>query len=555
MTYLQLKQLVRSRVFPSGEARNLRVAHDKSIVDALIDIQRWAECWQNDNTHLVPQCATAYKCGLTVLNFPRAIIHSVSVVDRLDPETHEESADAEIDWCSEIKYQQVEACQMRAYMGHTSSCGTCWPIHLYFALPQSLCGGKSTIPVPTDAGVPAGLPSLPLGHHYGQVSTDATCRAKTGVWAVDGGSILIGPWIQSTETIVIRWTGIKRDWNDSDLIDDDPTLIRAVESFLRWEHNRDWERNIGLATTYSGDYKMALADLIYDCNEETKVRECEAVKARGIAPITKLFFNDRQQATASCPGNQTGDSVTVVIAKDTVASNVSVADANQLAVEQARTQAQAQLICTDSGTVYWNSPQSYTAECPDGSTGNASTATIEASKYSSTVSQADANAQALAAAQALAEASRECTYSNSEQSYTAECPDGEAGDSVTKTTAAGTYTSTVSRADANQKAYNAAKVAAEGELVCDGEPAAYLNTQKSVQINRQCYSVSNGQMCSFTVVFTVTAGRFTSMISVAEANAQALSAAQVYGNQLADLTCVQVSAGHAPCHTVVTGSL
>lgn len=63
--------------------------------------------------------------------------------------------------------------------------------------------------------------------------------------------------------------------------------------------------------------------------------------------------------------------------------------------------------------------------------------------------------------------SRDPTYANTEQSYTAECPEGETGDSVTVTIAAGTVLSAVSVADANATALAIAQSQAEEQLECD----------------------------------------------------------------------------------------
>ena len=94
-TFGQLKSDIRKRVFPAGEASNLVASHDKMFIDAMMDLQTWVKCLQYDHTDLVPQCATLYNCGLTVFDAPRGSILKVSVVDRIDPTTGAESAEAE----------------------------------------------------------------------------------------------------------------------------------------------------------------------------------------------------------------------------------------------------------------------------------------------------------------------------------------------------------------------------------------------------------------------------------------------------------------------------
>lgn len=63
---------------------------------------------------------------------------------------------------------------------------------------------------------------------------------------------------------------------------------------------------------------------------------------------------------------------------------------------------------TTTAHVYGNAEQSYTASCPQGTTGTPVTVTVPADSYGSTVSQSDANAQALAAATAEAAAQLQC---------------------------------------------------------------------------------------------------------------------------------------------------
>lgn len=543
LTFLQLKQAVRARVFPAGESRNLRVHHDKSMVDALIEAQRWVECLQTQNTFLIPHCATTYNCGLTSFELPRMMIHRLSVIDKINPETGEEDATAADDWCSEIEYKQVDACHVRNYLGRSAQCGTCWPIHLFFAIPQALCGGKSNIPVPTDEGVPAGLPSLPLGYHYPQASTNATRRAMSGVWAIEGNRVHVAPWIQTTETAVLRYTGIKRDWVDGDLVDDDPTLLQLVDNYVRWEHYRDWGNDPVKAQAGEAAFREALAKLIYDCREETRVRECEPILARGLAPTTKLYFNDRQQATATCPDSQTGDPVTVTIPKDSVASTISVADANQKALEQARQAARDQLVCEDNATVWWNAAQAATAECSDGGEGNPLTITIPAHTYSSTVSLADANSQALAAAQAQADAGVTCIYWNEEQTFTASCPDDETGDDVTKTTAAHTVSSTISQDDANEAALRAATLAANEELTCS-ESVVVFNTPLQGFVQNYC-PTGIGASCPTKIIrvnWTLAAHTFSGL-DQATVNAQATSWANIQAHYYALNKCAANQCG------------
>ena len=163
-------------------------------------------------------------------------------------------------------------------------------------------------------------------------------------------------------------------------------------------------------------------------------------------------------------------------------------------------------------------------------TGGPVTANIPAGQYTSNVSQTDANSQALAAAQAMAESqlSGQCTWSNSPQSYTATCPTGETGSPVTKMVAAGVFTSTISQADANSQALTSATNQANAALVCNGSsPTVYQNTQQQVCITKRASCLVGIEVLfgSVEICVTVSPNQFTSIISQANANQLAINAA------------------------------
>ncbi len=539
-------------------------------MDCLIDVQRWVDCLQNNNTHLVPQCATYFNCGLTSFDFPRAKIMRLSVIDKINPETGKEDATAADDHCSEIEYTQVDPCHMREYLGHTRTpCCASFSLGSFFAIPAEWCGNKHRVPVPTDEGVPDGLPALQLGYHYPQSSTDGTCRARAGVWAVENGRVLVAPWIQTTETIVLKWNGIKRDWVDADLVDDDPGLFRAVELFLRWEHARDWDLDPQKASAYQLDYSRALADLMYDCQQENLVRNCDTERgggtgsSRGIAPVVKLFYNDQQQFTATCPPNQSGQPVTVVVPAETVASTISKGDANQLARQQAQDMATAQLDCQTVDVIYYNRAVIGSADCPaaSGTTPAAQGPHVSVNiaaggpghGYSSTISEDDATAKAQTAADDLAEAQLACTFFNAPQTCTVQCPTGTSGPEVERTTPASSFSATTAeggQAEANRLAHDeACRLAAEamsdgGGCIGDPTPITVCNEDQGTrEFGRTCPIIGTGQFCTVTVIVRIPAGvaRGYGENPQLAANLLAIQTAGQKAQNELDIACAQLS--------------
>jgi hypothetical protein len=481
-TWGQLLTDIKAILFPAGEAYNQQPSHAKWFLDAIVDLQRNVDCLKGNNVNLVPQCSTFYKCGLTHFQAPpHSLIKKISVVDQIST-NGVESATVPVDWCSEIQYDQVDFCHIKQYLDRSSRAGCCFPVGLWFGLGAGC--GLPWYPTPTNASLPAGLAPLPLGYSYAQTSTDRRRgRARRGIWAKENDTVWVAPWIQSTETIIVYWEGVKRSWNIGDPVDSDPTILAAIEAYVRAKQRAIYDMDPGGSQEADGQFTVFRQDLFRDCREETRTRLCERSVARGSSGVlTALFYNTIQAYTANCPAGVSGNPVTVTIPPGTVASTISVGDANAQAIAQAQTQANAQLNCASSGVFYNDTAQIYTATCPacaainapleSGAptpTGPSATVTVAAGTVQSTTSVADANAAAMAQAQADAcsQLNGACTFYNAPQTATATCPNN-ASNTSTVTIAAGQYTSKTSQAAADLLALNAAQVQAQQNIITAG---------------------------------------------------------------------------------------
>ena len=570
LTFGQLKTDCRSRLFPSCEADNLVADHDKSFIDALIDLQTWVPCLQQDNTDIFPQCSTTYNCGLTVLPVPRGIIKKVSVIDKIDPVNHLENPDVDDDWCSEVVYTEVDSCHVRRYLDMSRRGGCCLPIGLFFGL--GFCHHRP-YPTPTNAGLPSGLAPLPLGYSYPQSSTDRTWgRAGGGVWAKDRTNILVAPWIQSTESVVIKWDGLKRSWGDADLVDDDPLFVQAVELYVRWQHAWKWDKDQQAAQDAAAAYAAARAQLIHQCREETRVRGCEPSFARGSvvsSGMSSLYYNDQDQTyTATCPDGVT--SVTKTVKAGTVSSSKSVADANSLAHDQAVTQANASLVCNPVPVQATNDTAGdYTASCqgdpdsPPPTTNSPRVIIPKGTIYGTGPDQAsavaDANAKAQQAAEDQAKAQLVCTFHNKAVTLTFTCSDGTQPGNVSYTVAASDPTcdsvynpamgATGSQSWANQLAVNkcetllSLKVAGLG-VHCGGQPVSNVgNSELFVPVLYVCPLSGAGIQRTVTVMVHVPANTFNQIGTQVTVNQYAQDQATTYGKMIAQGKCAQGLSG------------
>lgn len=574
MTFGELKNKIRFQCWPEGESENLVVVHDSFFAEALYDIQRAVACARYGNADTWDHCSTYFSCGMTVFPKPQGRINRIYVIDRLN-QYGEEDATADLNHCEKVDYQQVEWCYMERYIKLCERCSS--NIASVEAIASQLFGiyrYKTSYPAPTDEGMES-LPPLPQGFHYPQESTDSTGRSPSGVWANYRGRIYIAPWIQSTETVVIEWDGIKRNWSDADQVDDDPKFHQYVRTHVSMQHEklygdpakaRDLEIQLRGTPGTTGTVGIEM-ELIDECNQENRVRECSEAGASGSASArglgaqanvnTDLFYNERQEYTASCPTGQSGSSVTVVKEAGSVGSALSVADANARALQQASDEANGRLSCEDVVTTYYNVVQQYTASCPGAddetgtpaATGAPVTGTIAAGRYTSTVSQAAADAAALAAAQSLAESQLVCTYRNATQSYTASCPTDTTGSEVTVEVAAGSYSSTESQGVANSLALAAAQSDAESQLVCSDVTYIVGNTPQIGSASIQC--LSNCPARTFSTTFNVAANTYTQLTTPDQAANTQLALnqqAQAYGNQVAAaMAASQCNAWRAAC--------
>ena len=281
ITFGALKAELRAELFPTGEPYNLRVAHDKMFVEAIYDLQQKVDCFQINNTQVVPFCATKFQCGMTVFTAPRGRIWRVSTVDRLVATTGEESGSAPIQWCSEIIYKQVDYCRLEKFLDKQLGCSC----SMWSQVPPPYCTKTPSprftrFPVPDNSAY-ADFPELPLGFIYPTPTTDVSCgRSKTGVWAQHSGRIYLAPWIQSTELILVEWDGIKRDWTDDDLLDDDAQLKKAIKMYVQAQRARDYDCDQQKYLQYRAEYEDVRSWLWWECEQETKLKNCEPRKSR-----------------------------------------------------------------------------------------------------------------------------------------------------------------------------------------------------------------------------------------------------------------------------------
>lgn len=269
MNYAQLKTEVLAAAFPLGVPENLQTSLESYVQSALIEIQRWVPCTRYRHDNVYAACQTYWHCGASVITAPVGRILRAYTVENEG-------------WCNPVIYNPVSVGEFRRWQARWQ---TMWRNSYYRTV------------------VPNGTSALPMGFDVPNTSSDAACgRANTGVYALDPSSkrLYIGPWLQTTESLVVEWQGIKRTWVDGDLTPSDPDFIRLCRLFVELEYGRKW----GCADLAVKEiaWREALADIAVTCREETKLHGEPATAEEASAGIWNVYTPDAVDATAEESG-------------------------------------------------------------------------------------------------------------------------------------------------------------------------------------------------------------------------------------------------------------
>lgn len=236
-SWADFKREMREVLWPfPGEPRNLRKPHDAMFVDAAIDIQKWDKCLQVNNVDQMPACSLYFECGKTLAPAPVGFPKYVYTI-------------ANNNWCDPVYYDQ----------------GT---------YEEVVAWARNRLPVLTAVGT---LPAIQQGIRYTSKQTDSKCgRARCGLFAVHNHRIYVTPWLQSNESLIIEWDGIKKVWEDTDMLDLDlwdKEVQKFIREYVKWKDATSFGcPTRDDVTLMVGDVNNTRADLIFECNERSRVK-------------------------------------------------------------------------------------------------------------------------------------------------------------------------------------------------------------------------------------------------------------------------------------------
>lgn len=231
MVFSDFKAAVKAVAFPKGEAENLVTVYNNYILEGLVEIQKWVDCFQENNLDLVERGDTTYSCGLTVIDAPNGQVQRIFAVDSRDS-------------CSKIYYHKRTLVQLQE-MAARESADYCLPFE------------------------------YPTGD-------DEVDRALVGYWTYQNGLLYVWPYLHSEEILGVEWKGIKLEYSDTDEVySSSPQVQKTVRSFLKREIARDITCNDNELARHSESFGFELANLLWECRQkqESGVKESTVVHA------------------------------------------------------------------------------------------------------------------------------------------------------------------------------------------------------------------------------------------------------------------------------------
>ena len=274
MTFDEFKTRTLADVFPDGAPENLETWLGRAAQSALVEIQRVIPCFQYRHVDVTPACNIFWQAGSAVVTAPKGqLVRVYSVDPAADP-----------NWAQPTFYQPVRLSFLRRWQARWRR-GFAWDSSLN-APGSGVAYGMGFDKITATSDSPSG-------------------RAVAGLHALDPGAnqLWIAPWLQSTESLVVEWQGIKREWASADEVPDSHDFLRLARLFVELEFGRKFAA-ADLAIRESA-YREAMADMLATCRQEQQTHGDPASAEELDAAYWSAFVPE----TVAEPGAAASDTV------------------------------------------------------------------------------------------------------------------------------------------------------------------------------------------------------------------------------------------------------
>lgn len=267
-----LRTTLRSEIWPAGEAKTLRTAHNGYFALAMSDVQKWVgPVLQVLNTTIYDRCDMFWWDACTAITAPNGIVRRIYTI-------------VNDNWRDKVFYQsssfqKVLERSKRNYAAETP------PVHVQY------------------------------GQYYADVSVDSDVgRARDGIWSIDRRKLFLAPWLQVNEKLIVEWDGIKTEYADNDQINDEiwtRDVLELVKLFVLWKDEFYWGNRAKSAETKKM-YDDALSDMMVVMRERTRQQQAVPLPESVTTLTSEEIENDADEAEDPGPDDVCSPAPTVL---------------------------------------------------------------------------------------------------------------------------------------------------------------------------------------------------------------------------------------------------
>lgn len=259
ITFSALLTQLRAEIWPDGEAKTLRTAHTAYFKAAIIDLQKWIDPLQQFNTSVYERCERLWEDAKTVVTMPNGVVRRVFTI-------------VNDDWRDKVYYHSSNRLMAER-----------WAKRLFEAeTPEN-----------------TGFPELQFGYKYEEAEVDSDIgRARAGIWCTYRGKLIVAPWLQSNEKLVVEWDGVKNTFLDADTFDEtlwDGGVCEAIKHYVKWQHELNFGDRL-MAREYERLYRESLSDLMVVFRDRTKQQPIQEVPEAIDYLTSEEVENDSEEA-------------------------------------------------------------------------------------------------------------------------------------------------------------------------------------------------------------------------------------------------------------------
>lgn len=225
----------------------------------------------------------------------------------------------QIEWCGMVNYEYVPPRQFSQWYDYVSEQANLTGLRIgaWFGFePQSAAKAFESLDAVEQPQNEAVIGhAAPMGWYKASSARNSKHgRSLKGVWTIMNNLIVLAPWLQTYENVIVHWRGRKYRWYDRDWLPNWAPLIRACAMYAAFKYYTLNRREITTAQKFMLQYIEARSRLIKDCIDNhlppDDMSLDGAMSSVYGADRSSLFDKDKVKIAVTIGGIQAGEVTT-----------------------------------------------------------------------------------------------------------------------------------------------------------------------------------------------------------------------------------------------------